>query len=109
MPHSTMGYQLYKLMFGYGAPTSCDNRLGLTLYHSSKFVSKTSYIKEQELLRYAKRQVLKSIQQHAKKSAQQKGDKELNIPEGNLILLQDHPKGNGQDPRPLYRSEMHHG
>ena len=41
----------------------------------------------------ANRPVLKSIWQSNAKNAQIKGSKELDILKGNLMLLQDHPKG----------------
>ena len=37
--------------------------------------------------------VLKSISQSTQKSAQRQKSKSTDIPEGNLVLLQDHPEG----------------
>ena len=46
-PHSTTGYQPYKLMFGHKAPTPCDNWLGLKNYQPDSFKSKTVWLNEQ--------------------------------------------------------------
>ena len=96
-PHSTTGYQPYQLMFGRKAPMPCDNWLGLTQYNNSESNSKNSWVQEQyELVWAANKQALKSIQQSTQKSAQRQKCKSLDIPEGNLVLLCDHPEGHNK-------------
>ena len=45
-----------------------------------------------ELVWAANKQALKSIQQSTQKSTQRQKCKSLDIPEGNLVLLHDHPE-----------------
>ena len=55
---------------------------------------KNSWVQEQyELVQAANKRALKSIQQSTQKSAQRQRCKSLDIPEGNLVLLHDHPEG----------------
>ena len=93
MPHSTTGYQLYQLMFGPKAQTPCDNWLGLSQYDCSESISKDSWVQQQyKLVWAANQQALRSIQQSMQKSAGRLNQKSLEIPEGILVLLQDHPE-----------------
>ena len=94
MPHSTTGYQPYQLMFGCKAQTPCDNWLGLSQYDCSKSISKDSWVQQQfELVWAANQWALRSIRQSMQKSAGRLNQKLLEIPEGNLVLLRDHPEG----------------
>ena len=96
-PHSTTGYQPYQVMFGHKAPMPCDNWLGLTQYNNGKSISKNSWVQEQyELIWAANKRALKSIQQSTQKSVQRQKCKSLDIPEGNLVLLHDHPEGHNK-------------
>ena len=61
---------------------------------SDESVSKSSWLQEHhKLMQVANRHALKSIYKSAEKSAIRTGGNELSIPEGNLVLLWDHPKG----------------
>ena len=94
MPHSTTGYQPYQLMFGHKAQTPCKNWLGLSQYDCSKSVSKDLWVQQQyELVQAANQRALRNIQQSMQKSAGRLNQKPLEIPEGNLVLLRDHPEG----------------
>ena len=96
-PHSTTGYQPYQLMFGCKAQTPCDNWLGLSQYDCSESVSKDSWVQQQfELVRAANQRALRSIRQSTQKSAGRLNQKLLEIPEGNLVLLRDHPEGHNK-------------
>ena len=93
-PHSTTGYQPYELMFGRKAPAPCDNWLGLRQYNDDKSVSKVIWVDKQfEKIVQANKQALKSIQARAKVNERSSGDKDFDIPIGNLVLLRDHPEG----------------
>ena len=93
-PHSTTGYQPYELMFGRKAPAPCDNWLGLRQYNDDKSISKVVWVDKQfEKIVQANKQVLKSIQARAKVNERSSGDKDFDIPIGNLVLLHDHPEG----------------
>ena len=97
IPNSTTGLQPYQLMFGCKAQTPCDNWLGLNNYESDESVSKSSWLQEhQKLMKAANQCALKSIEKSAEQSALRTGGKELSIPEGNLVLLQDHPEGHNK-------------
>ena len=94
MPHSTTGCQPYQLMFGCKAQTPCDNWLGLSQYDCSESVVKDSWVQQQfELVWAANQQAFRSIQQSIHKSAGRLNQKSLEILEGNLVLLRDHPEG----------------
>ena len=94
MPHSTTGYQPYQLMFGCKAQTPCDNWLGLSQYNCSESISKDLWVQQQyELVWTTNKWALRSIWQSIQKSAERLNKKLLEIPEGNLILLHDHPEG----------------
>ena len=94
MPHSVTGYQPYELMFGWKAPTICDNWLGLAQYNDQASTNKCAWVNEQhELLMSLTRQALKHIKQSAKKSQSRTAGKTLHILVGNLLLLRDHPEG----------------
>ena len=97
MPNSTTGLQPYQLMFGHKAQTPCDNWLGLNSYDSDESVSKSSWLLEhQKLMQAANQHTLKGIKMSAEQSALKTGGKELSIPEGNLVLLWDHPEGHNK-------------
>ena len=60
-------------------------------------MSKSFWLQEhQKLLQATNQCALKSIKKSAEKSALRTGGKELSIPEGNLVLLQDHPDGHNK-------------
>ena len=81
-------------MFGCKGQTPCDNWLGLINYDSDESVSKSSWLQEhQKLMKAANQHALKSIKKSAEQNALRTGGKELSIPEGNLVLLWDHPEG----------------
>ena len=93
-PHSTTGYQPYKLMFGRKAPAPCDNWLGLRQYNDDKSISKVVWVDKQfKKIVQANKRALKSIQARAKVNERSSGDKDFDIPIGNLVLLRDHPEG----------------
>ena len=93
-PHSTTGYQPYELMFGQKAPAPCDNWLGLRQYNDDKSISKVMWVDKQfEKIAQANKRALKSIQARAKVNERSSGDKDFDIPIGNLVLLRDHPEG----------------
>ena len=93
-PHSTTGFQPYELMFGRKAPAPCNNWLGLRQYNDDKSISKIVWVDKQfEKIVQANKRVLKSIQARAKVNEKMSGDKDLDIPIGNLVLLRDHPEG----------------
>ena len=93
-PHLTTSYQPYKLMFGQKAPAPCDNWLGLRQYNDDKSISKVVWVDKQfEKIVQANRQALKSIQGRAKVNERSSGDKDFDIPIGNLVLLHDHLEG----------------
>ena len=93
-PHLTTGYQPYKLMFGRKAPAPCDNWLGLRQYNDDKSISKVIWVDKQfEKIVQANKRALKSIQARAKVNERSSGDKDFDIPIGNLVLLHDHPEG----------------
>ena len=93
-PHSTTGYQPYELMFGRKAPAPCDNWLGLRQYNDDKSISKVIWVDKQfEKIVQANKRALKSIQARAKVNERSSGDKDFDIPIGNLVLLRDHLEG----------------
>ena len=94
MPHSTTGYQPYKLMSGHKAPTICDAWLGLANYNDNILQSKCAWVNQQhELILAANRWALKRVNHSAEKSVSRAGGKVLNILLGNLVLLCNHPEG----------------
>ena len=94
MPHDTSGYQPYELMFGCKAPTICNAWLRLGNYNDNFSQSKCAWVNQQhELILAANRWALKRIKTSAEKSVSWAGEKALDIPVGNLVLLIDHPKG----------------
>ena len=97
MSNSTTRLQPYQLMCGCKAQTLCDNWLGLNNYDSDESVSKSSWLQEhQKLMKAANQHALKSIMKSAEQSALRTVGKELSIPEGNLVLLRDHPEGHNK-------------
>ena len=93
-PHSTTGYQPFELMFGRKASAPCDNWLGLRQYNDDKSISKVVWVDKQfERIVQANKRALKSIKARAKVNERQSGDKDLDVPIGNLVLLRDHPEG----------------
>ena len=94
MSHSTTVYQPYELMFGSKAFTICDSWLRLANYDVNYSQSKCEWVNQQhELILAVNRCALKRIKQSVEKSVFQVGDKTLEIPIGNLVLLHDHPEG----------------
>ena len=93
MPHSTMGYQPYELMFGCKAPTICDEWLRLADYNNNYSQSKCEWVNQQhELILAVNRHAFKRIKQSAEKSVSRAGGKALKTPVGNFVLLHDHPE-----------------
>ena len=93
-PHSTMGYQPYKFMFGHKALTLCDNWLGLKNYKSAEFKTKTAWLNEQlNALLHANKQALKGIHKSTKCNQDGNSGKDNLIPVGNHVLLRDHLEG----------------
>ena len=79
-------------------PTPCHNWLGLNNYDSDESVSKSSWLQEhQKLMQATNQHAFKSIKKSAYQTALRTGGKELSIPEGNLVLLWDHPEGHNKD------------
>ena len=94
IPHSTMGYQPYELMFGRKASAPCDNWLGIQQYNDDKSFSKVVWVDKQvERIVAANKRTLKSIEARAKVNEKMTGGKDLHIPIGNLVLLREHPEG----------------
>ena len=81
-------------MFGWKALALCDNWLGLRQYNDDKSISKVVWVDNQfEKNVQANKWVLKSIQARAKVNKRSSGDKDFDIPIGNLVLLRDHLEG----------------
>ena len=81
-------------MFGRKAPAPCDNWLRLRQYNDNKSISKVIWVDKQfEKIVQANKRVLKSIQVRAKVNERSSGNKDFDIPIGNLVLLCDHPEG----------------
>ena len=93
-PHSSTKFQPYELMFGHKAPAPCDAWFGLHAYNDTKSSSKSAWIDQQlECIVTANRCALKQIKASVKKNHDRVGGKDLLIPEGNVVLLKDHPEG----------------
>ena len=93
MPCLIQKYQPYQHLISHNAQTLCDNWLGLSQYNCSKFISKDLWGNQQyDLVKATNKWVLKSIQQGTQRSAERLGGKSLEIPEGNLDLLQNNPE-----------------
>ena len=81
-------------MFGQRAPAPCDNWLGLRQYNDNKSICKVIWVDKQfKKIVQANKRVLKSIQTRGKVNEKLSGDKDFDIPIGNLVLLRDHPEG----------------
>ena len=94
MPHSTAGYQPYQLMFGHKTQTPCDKWLGLSQYNCSNSISKDLWIQQQyKSVQAMNKWALRSIWQRTQKSAAKLNQMSLEIPEGNLVSLHNHPEG----------------
>ena len=79
--------------------------VGVVQYECSKSVSKDLWVQQQyELVWAANQQALRSIQHSMQKSAGRLSKKSLEILEGNLVLLWDHPEGHNKI-QDKYRSE----
>ena len=93
-PHTSTGFQPYKIMFGCKAPMPCNDWLGLAHYKSDSFKSKTVWLNQQlSAMMHANKQALKLISKSTQCNKHLTGRKELVIPIGNHVLLQDHPEG----------------
>ena len=93
-PHASTGYQPYQLMFGHCAPAPCDNWLGLRAYNDDKSITCIDWVDQQlEQLLHANKHAQKNIKATNAKNFKAAGGKDLVIPVGNLVLLQDHPEG----------------
>ena len=93
-PHSTTGFQPYQLMFGRRAPAPCDTWLGLWNYDDEKSASKIQWVDQQaEQLLTANKWAMKNIKAVEAKNKRTSKGKDLDVPVGNLVLLQDHPEG----------------
>ena len=80
MPHSTTGYQPYKLISGQNTPTMCDVWLRLAHYNDNYFQSKCELVNQQhELILAANRHTLKRIKQSVEKSVSLAGGKAPDI------------------------------
>ena len=68
--------------------------LGLRAYNDTKSSSKSAWVDQQlERMVTANRRALKQIKASVKKNHDRVGGKDLLIPEGNVVLLKDHPEG----------------
>ena len=84
-------------MFDHKAQTPGNNWFGLFQYNCSESVSKDSWIQQQyELVQAMNKEALRSIQQSMQKSAKRLNQRSLEIPEGNLVLVHDHPEGHNK-------------
>ena len=96
-PHTSTGFQPYELMFGRKAPTPCNGWLGLAHYKSDSFKSKTVWLNQQlGAMMHANKQALKFINKSNQCNKCQTAGKELVIPNGNHVLLQDHLEGHNK-------------
>ena len=94
MPHASIGYQPYQLMFGSHALDPCDNWLGLREYNNDKLITRIDWIDQQlEQLLQANKRTQKNIKASNAKNKRAMGGKDMLIPIGNLIFLRDHPEG----------------
>ena len=63
-------------------------------YNDDKSISKVVLVDKQfEKIVQANKRALRSIQARAKVNERSSGDKDFDIPIGNLVLLRDHPEG----------------
>ena len=84
----------YQLMFGWCAPAPCDNWLGLRAYNDDKLIIRIDWVDQQlEQLLHANKCTQKNIKATNAKNHKAAGGKDLVIPIGNLVLLDDHPEG----------------
>ena len=68
--------------------------------------SKCTWVKDhEELAKAANKRAIKSTVKHAGDRVGQAGRKDLHIPEGNAVLLRDHPEGRNKI-KDGYKSEM---
>ena len=93
-PHSTTGFQPYQLMFSRQAPAPCDSWLGLRNYDDEESARKVQWVDWQaERLLIANKRAMKNIKAIEAKNKRTLKGKDLDVPVGNLVLLQDHPEG----------------
>ena len=86
-PHSTTGFQPYKLMFGCKAPKPCDNWLRLRHYETDGLKSKTAWLGQQlNALVSANKQTLKLIHKTTQWNKARVAGKQLLILVGNHVL-----------------------
>ena len=87
-PLSTTGFQPYQLMFGCRALAQCDGWLGLRNYDDERSSSKVQWVDNQaDQLITANRQAMKNIKAAEAKNKRIYGGKDIDIPEGNHMLL----------------------
>ena len=93
-PHSTTRFQPYQLMFSHKALAPCDAWLGLGVYNDEKSTNKVQWVDQHaEQLLATNRRAMKNIKAAEAKNKRSAGGKEIDIPPGNLVLLQDHLGG----------------
>ena len=81
-------------MFGLKAPAPCDNWLGLGEYYDKRSINKVQWVDQQaEQLLVTNKRTMKNIKAAVTKNKRTTGGKNIDIPPGNLVLLQDHPEG----------------
>ena len=107
MPHDTIGYQPYELMFCCKPPTTiCCAWPRLANYNDNFLQSKCAWVNQQhECILAANRWPLKRFKASAEKSVSWAGGKALEIPIGNLVLLHDLPEGCNKI-QDYYRNEL---
>ena len=92
-PNSTIELQQYQLIFGCKALTLCDNCFGPEqLWFQWVSIHILLGTETSQADAGCKSACIENIQKSAEQSAHRTGEKELSIPEGNLVLLWDHPK-----------------
>ena len=105
-PNQSTSFQPYQLMFGRKARIPCDSWLGFQQYDDEVSKSRCAWVRDhEELIKAANRRALRSIMKHAGNRVEKAGRKDLYIPEGNVVLLRDHPEGRNKI-QDGYKSEL---